>query len=83
MKKGGAYLAFQLWSIRQTGTSDLNHDNFAPPMRVIPQEDLKGFQFLNDTLDDIEFVPCDDDFLAFVQRAEGSEFGRDARSKAV
>lgn len=83
MEKGEAYLAFQLWGVRQTRTSDLNHDNFAPPMRVIPQEDLKGFQFLNDALDDIEFVPCDDDFFAFVQRAEGSQFRCNARSKAI
>jgi len=52
-------------------------------VRVIPQKDLKGLQFLDDTLDDIEFVSCNDDFLAFVQRAEGSDFGCDPRSETI
>lgn len=59
-------LSLQLRRIRQAGTCHLNEDDFAPPLWVVVEELLESLELLNDTLDDIEFIPADDDLLALV-----------------
>lgn len=59
-------LSLQLRRIRQAGTCYLNEDDFAPPLWVVVEELLESLELLNNTLNDIEFIPTDDDLFAFV-----------------
>jgi hypothetical protein len=59
-------LSLQLGRICQAGTCHLDEDDLAPPLWVVMEELFEGFEFLDDTLDDIEFIPTDDDLLALV-----------------
>lgn len=76
-------LSFQLGSISQAGASHLDEDDFASPLWVVVEELLEGFELLDDTFDDIEFIPADDDFLAIVQCAEGLEFRLNTRPETM
>jgi hypothetical protein len=59
-------LSLQLRRIRQAGTCHLNEDDFTPPLWVVVEELFESLELLNNTFDDIEFIPTDDDLLALV-----------------
>ena len=61
----------------------MDEDDLVPPLWVVVEELLKGFELLNDTLDNVELIPTDDDLLALIQSTQGLEFGLNARPETL